>query len=252
MPTPATPSNSRPTGDDRNLVPVDATTAVTFEDKLNLFWGKYRGAVFGAIVVVFVVILGKAGWDYLARQREADVGKAYAAATTNDQLKAFAAANSGHTLAGIAQLRMADDAFAAGKGADALAGYEKAIATLKDGPLVARAQLGRTLAKLQTGKAAEATTELQKFADDTNQYKGLRAEAVYHLATLAMEAGNGADVQKYSEQLMKIDPQSPWTQRAMGIRASMPVTAPTPAPTATAPAGKKDEPSSMQVKLPGK
>ncbi|HUR60156.1 MAG TPA: tetratricopeptide repeat protein, partial [Opitutaceae bacterium] len=142
MPTPATPSNSRPTGDDRNLVTVDATTAVTFEDKLNLFWGKYRGVVIGAIVVVFVAILGKAGWDYLARQREADVGKAYAAATTNDQLKAFAAAHSGHTLANLALLQVADNAYVAGKGADALAGYEKVIGALKDGPLVARAQLG--------------------------------------------------------------------------------------------------------------
>lgn len=254
MTTPATPPNPNPTGDDRNLVPLDASTAVGFEEKLNLFWAKYRGAVVGLIVLILIAILAKAAWDYMARKREEEVGKTYAAATTPEQLKAFAAAHPDHTLGGIAQLRMADDAYAAGKAADALAGYEKAVATLKEGPLVARAKLGRTLAKLQTGKAAEATSELQQLANDAKQFKGLRAEAAYHLASLAAEAGNGADVQKYSDQLMQIDPQSPWTSRAMSLRASMPVTAvPLPAPAAGAPAPKKDEGSpGMQVKLPGK
>lgn len=254
MTTPATPSNPKPTDDDRNLVPLDASTAVGFEEKLNLFWDKYRGAVVGFFVVVILLILGKAGWDYMTRQRELGVEKDYAAATTPEQVKTFAAAHSGHTLAGIAHLRMADDAYAAGKTADALAGYEKAIAVLKDGPLVARAQLGRTLTKLQSGKAAEATTELQQMANDAKQFKGLRTEAAYHLASLAAEAGNGADVQKYSDQLMQIDPQSPWTSRAMSLRASMPVAAaPMPAPSATTPAAKKDDASpGMQVKLPVK
>src|SRR6185295_8786728 len=52
MPMAATPpSQSNPAGDDRNLVPVTETTAVTFEDKAQLFWQNNRNAVFGVIVL---------------------------------------------------------------------------------------------------------------------------------------------------------------------------------------------------------
>lgn len=255
MTTPATPSNPRPTGDDRNLVAVEATPGASFEDKLHLFWGENRGVVLGICLVAILAVIGKAAWDYMARQREVSLETSYATATTPEKLKTFAAAHSGHPLAGIAQLRMADDAYAAGKASEALAGYEKAVAALKEGPLAARAQLGRTLAKLQIGKNAEATAELQQIANDTKQLKGLRAQAAYHLASLAADAGNGADVQKYSDQLMQIDPQSPWTSRAMSLRASMPVaTMPTvmAPPAGAVPPKKEDASPSVQVKLPGK
>lgn len=254
MSTPATPSNPNPAGpagDDRNLVAVDATTALSFEEKLQVFWQKYRGAVVALCVVVLIGILAKGGWDYLQRQKEAEVRKAYAAATNTDQLKAFSAANAEHPLAGVAQVRLADEAYGAGKSADAIAAYEKAISILKDGPLAARAKLGRALAKVQAGKAAEATTELKQLADDANQFKAIRTEAAYHLTSLAVEAGNAADAQKYSDQLMQIDPTSPWTQRGLSLRASLPTPA---AAGATTGAEKKDAPAEpkVEVKLPAK
>ena len=259
MSKPATPSSPSRAGDDRNLVAVDATTAITFEDRINLFWKNNRTVVLALCGLVIVGIVGKGGWDYLARQREADIGKAYAAATTTEQLKSFSAAHDGHSLAGIAQLRLADEAYTAGKSADAITGYEKAAAALKTGPLAVRAKMGRALARLQSGKTAEATAELKLLADDANQFKSVRAEAAYHLTGLAVEAGNAAEAQKLVEQLMQIDPdpQKSWTQRAMMLRATLPATpAPevvTPAPGAPA-AEKKDEPTTpvLQLNLPGK
>lgn len=249
MSKPATPSHSTPAGDDRNLVAADAASAATFEDKLHVFWDKNRNTLYAVCVGVILAIIAKGGWDYLERQKEAKIGRAYAAAATSDQLKAFAAEHSGHTLAGVAQLRMADEAYGAGKAADAVAGYEKAMAVIKDGPLAARAKLGHALAQVQAGKAAEATKELKALADDANQFKAVRTEAAYHLTSLAVEAGNATEAQKYSDQLMQIDVSSPWTQRAMTLRASLPAT---PAP---APAGetKPESPAAgVQVKLPGK
>ena len=247
---PATPSTPNPAGDDRNLVAVDATTAVTFEDKLQLFWKKNRGAVVAVCAAVLLAIVAKGGWEYFARQRERDVEKAYAAATTTDQLKAFSAAHGNHVLAGIAQLRIADEAYAAGKSADAISGYDKAIAALKAGPLADRAKLGRALANVQGGKVAEATTELKQLADDVNQMKAIRTEAGYHLTSLAVDAGNASDAQKYVDQLNQIEPMGAWAQRAMALRSTLPAT-PAPAPAAPGTAEKKDEPS-VQVKLPGK
>jgi hypothetical protein len=253
MPMAATPpSDSKPAGDDRNLVPVDATTAVTFEDKMQLFWQKNRMAVYALCVLILLAIIGKGGWDYMARQKELEIEKAYAAAKTTEQLKAFSAAQGGHTLAGVAELRIADEAFAAGKVADAVAGYEKALATLKSGPLAARAKLGRAVAKAQTGKAEEAKAELMQLADDANQFKAVRAEAAFHLTGLAVEAGNAADAQKFVDQINQIEPMGMWAQRAMSLRATLPATpAPAaPASSTTPDAPKKDEPS-VQVKLPG-
>src|SRR5471032_582431 len=142
MTTPATPSSSKPAGDDRNLVAVDAATATSFEEKLHLFWRKNGTAVLTLVGLVLVGILAKGGWDYLGAQKELDVEKDYAASTTPEARKAFAAAHPEHVLGGIALLRDADDAYAAGKFTDALAGYTKTLTVIKDGPLAARAQLG--------------------------------------------------------------------------------------------------------------
>lgn len=249
MTTPATPSTKTPAGDDRNLVAVDPLTAVSFEDKFQLFWKKNQNAVYAVCGLVLLGIVGKEGWEYMARQKELEVEKAYASATTPEQLKAFAAANASHSLGGVAQLRMADDAYKAGKSAEAVAGYDAAAAALSEGPLVARAQLGRALAKIQAGKSSEGVGELKKLVDDANQLKAIRSESAYHLTSLSVDGGNAADAQKYVDQLMQIDATSQWTQRAMSLRASMPATA---APVA-APTPKKDEPSSgVQVKIPGK
>ncbi|MBC7369515.1 MAG: tetratricopeptide repeat protein [Undibacterium sp.] len=250
MTTPATPSQPTPAGDDRNLIAVDATyIAPTLEDKLHGFWKKNGTAVIALCVLVLVGIVAKGGWDYMAAQKEAGVQTDYAAATTPEKLKSFAAAHSGHSLAAVAQLRLADDAYTAGKAADAITGYEQVIATLKTGPLATRAKLGVAMAKISAGQTAEGETALKSLASDVAQAKGVRAEAAYQLASLAAEAGRAEDVKKYSDQVAQIDPASPWTQRAMTLRASLPV-----APAAAAVEVKEDAavPAGVQIKLPGK
>lgn len=249
MTTPATPSQPTPAGDDRNLVAVDANyIAPSLEDKLQGFWKKNGTAVIVLCVLVLAGIVAKGGWDYMAEQKEADVQKDYAAATTPEKLKAFAAAHIGHSLGAVAQLRLADDAYAAGKAADAITGYEQVVATLKTGPLATRARLGAAMAKISAGKTTEGEAALKSLASDAAQAKGVRVEAAYQLASLAAEAGRADDVKKYSDQVAQIDPASPWTQRAMGLRASLPV-----APSAAVDA-KKDSaaPAGVQIKLPGK
>ncbi|MBM3855742.1 MAG: hypothetical protein FJ399_21740 [Verrucomicrobia bacterium] len=250
MTTPATPSPQHPAGDDRNLVPADASTAASFEEKMQSLWAKYRNPLGWLCTVVVLGILAHGAWNYFAQQKELEIRQAFAAATTPEQLKVFAAGHTGHALGGVAQLQIADDAYKAGKAAEAIAGYEKALALIKDGPLAARAKMGRALARVPAGKVAEATAELKQLADDAAQFKAARTEAAYHLTSLAVEAGNAAEAQKYVDQLMQLDVSSPWTQRAMAVRASLPAT---PAPSPAAADAKKEEPATaVQVKLPGK
>jgi hypothetical protein len=250
---PATPSPTSPAGDDHPLVAVDPTNAVTFGDKLHIFWEKNARSVLILCALVILGILAKGLWEYFGRQKQLEIGRAYAAATSPEQLKAFAAAHPDHFLSGVAQLRMADDAYAAGKFADAVTGYDQAYAILKSGPLAARVQLGRGVAKIQAGKTSEGVADLKQLMDDANQLRAIRAEAGYHLSSLAADAGNGAEVQAISDRLMQIDPSSLWTQRALTLRGNLPVTpAPAAATAGTAPATKQDEAPSVQLKLPGK
>ncbi len=227
MTTPATPTDPTPAGDDRKFVAVDDTyIAPSFEDQLQAFWKKNSTVVIGVCVVILLGIVAKGGWDYVAGQKEEGVKQEYAAATaTPEKLKAFTAAHPGHTLTGVAQLTLADQAYAAGKPAEALAGYEAAVPLLKSGPFAARAQLGLAIVKLQSGKAAEGEAALKALAADTVQLKGVRAEAAYQLASLASESGKADDVKKYSDQLIQIDPASSWAQRAMMLRAKLPAAA---------------------------
>jgi hypothetical protein len=239
MPMAATPpSNSNPSGDDRNTA-AQAPVPLTFEEKLNQFWQRNSMVVLGLCAVVLVAILGKGIWEHVQRGKELDIEAAYAAATTPEQLKAFASSHAGHELAGVAELRAADEAYGAGKSIEAISGYDRAIAVLKDGPLASRARLGRALAKIQGGKASEGEAELKQIVADTTLFKTVRAEAAYHAASLAAEAGNADEVQKYVTQLNQIDPGSRWLGRAMALQAGLPKAATPAAP-------------GVQVKVPGK
>ena len=241
MTTPTTPPTPTPAGDDRNLVAVDANVlAPTFEDKLLLFWEKNGKKVILGCVIVLVGIVAKGGWEYFEAQKEADVQKEYAAA-----------ANKGHALAGLAQLRIADEAYTAGKSADAISGYEAVIGVLKTGPFATRAQLGLAMSKIAAGQSAEGEAVLKTMAGDVAMLKGVRVEAAYHLASLAADAGRADDVKKYSDQIAQIDPASPWTQRVMALKAALPV-AGVAAPAVEAKKADAAPEGGIQVKLPGK
>ncbi len=236
MTKPTAPSAPKSAGDDRNLVAVDENyVALTFEDRLRIFWKKNGKSVLALVVLVLLAIVAKGAWDYRAAQKEVELQQDYAAATTPAQLKTFAAAHPGHVLAGIARLRLADEDYAAGKSTEAIYGYEDAIPALQTGPLASRARLGLAMAKLQGGKTAEGEAALKQLASDATETKGVRVEANYQLASLASVAGRSDDVKKYSDQVMAIDPTSPWLQRTLLLRASQPLAA---APVSTTPAVK--------------
>jgi hypothetical protein len=232
------------------LVAAATSPAVTFEDRVRTFWTGNRNVITGLCVGVALAIVAKGGWDYLQGQQETGVVEAYAAADSSDKLKAFVAAHASHSLAGVAQLRLADEAYQAGKAAEAAGLYQQAAATLKGDPLGARARMGRAVAQLAAGQATEATPALKALADESSQLKAVRAEAAFHLASLAVEAKDANEAQRLVDQLMQIDVSSPWTQQAMMLRASLPATpAPAAAPATPAPSGAAP---AVEVKLPGK
>ncbi len=208
-----------PTDPNVPVHPVDS-----FSENLQLFWLKNQSAILLGCGIVLAGILGRGGYQFYVEQREASIAKAYAAASiSTEKLKQFAADNEGHALGGTAFLRVADEAYSAGKYDEDFTAYGKAIAAFKSSPFGARAQVGAAMSLVLSGKVTEGQAALKKVADDANQYKGLRTQACYQLASLAAQAGNSEDVKKFSDQLLQIDASSSWAQFALMLRAKQPV-----------------------------
>jgi len=217
--------------------PVTDATAIAgpgLDYHLQTFWEKYRTLILSVCCVIMLGIVAKGGWEYIQAQREEGIETEFAAATTPAMQKTFVAAHPDHELSGVAELQIADAAYAANQIPDALADYAQASDILKTGPFAARAQLGLGMAKIQSGQTAEGEATLRQLADDPVGYKPVRSEAAYHLASLAAAEGRSAELQKLSTQLLQIDPNSPWTERVFALQAQQ---------AASEPAGPAGEPS---------
>ncbi len=223
-----------PAGDDRNLITVDENyLAPSFEDRLNIFWEKHSRTVITVIALIVAGILAKGAFSYFAAQRELKIAAEYAAASDTAQLQTFAKSYPVSPLAGVAHLRLADEAYAAGSFSVAQVDYSAAANILGENPLAVRARLGAAMSLLQAGDAG-AVAALQALADDTKIPGGIRAEAAYHLAVKARDAAQFADATRWTDLVLSTDSSGFWGQRAMQIRESLPLTE--PAKTETAPA----------------
>jgi len=227
------PSNQPVVKPNRQGDPADKTEVEPpFEEQLRAIWEKKenRTAVFVGCAVVVVVILGWYGYKALAAEREAQIQTAYSEAVTPARLRTFVRENAGHPLAGAAELKLADDACTAGNYAEAIEDYDKAAKTLVGTPFAPRALLGKAVCQIRSDKNTEGVALLRQLAEDPLQLKAVRCEAAYHLSTLAFDAGNFDDVNRFTDLIMQIDPASAWSQRSMLLRSRLPVTAATPAP----------------------
>jgi tetratricopeptide (TPR) repeat protein len=198
-----------------------APVAISFEEKLRHFWEKNSRVVYISCAAIIAAILVRGGLDYLREQKEKEIAAAYASATTSERLKAFASAHSSHVLGGAAELRLADEAYEAGKYTEAVAGYQKAAEILKDTPFAARAEIGIAVSQILAGQTADGEGRLQRFADNASQPATLRAEAAYHLATLRAEAGRIDEANALFDRASALDPTGIWAQRSMMQRATL-------------------------------
>jgi tetratricopeptide (TPR) repeat protein len=190
-----------------------------FEIAVQEFWQKNRTVVLALVVVGLVAIVGREGWQYIAAQREEGVRADYAKAGDRPEaLASFASANSGHELAGIAYLRIADQKYAAGDFRAALENYNKASSSLKVAAVVGRARLGAAISQLNGGDKSAGEAALKAIAADTTLLKPARAEASYHLAAVAYEAGNQAEVGRLVGEINKLDTAGIWTDRAAALQ----------------------------------
>ena len=200
----------------------DVAAAPDFAAEVHAFWEKNRALVLMLCAAVLLAIVGFQGMQYFNAMRDQNAQDDYAkAAGSPDRLEAFAAEHSSHALASIALLQVADAKYSAGNYSAALTGYQKAMAVLTNSALKGRARLGVAVSRLAGGDPTAAEADLKALSADPSADKNIRAEAAYHLATLANEAGRADDVRQLIDEVGKLDGTGIWAQRAMQLRASL-------------------------------
>jgi hypothetical protein len=206
------PANQSPLGANPAAAPV---VEPGFDTQVHAFWVKNRGLILLVCVAVLLAIIGREGFRYFSAMREQSVQEDYAkVADKPDKLAAFADEHAGHVLAGVAYLQLADQKFEAGDFRQAAPLYTKAAASLKNDALVGRARLGAAVSQINGGDQATGEAALKAISADQAVFKDIRAEATYHLAALAYEAGRTDDVKQLAEEITKIDLAGAWSQRA--------------------------------------
>jgi predicted negative regulator of RcsB-dependent stress response len=228
--------------------PAQAATPVyesAFETAVRSFWEKNRQLVLVLCAAALLAIIGREAWQYFAASRERAVQEEYAKiADQPAKLEAFANANAGHALAGVAWLHLADEKFSTRDYKTAAANYQKAAGNLKNAALLGRAKLGAAVSQLSSGDQTGGEAALKAVSADTALERGVRAEAGYHLASLAAESGKSDEVKKLAEEISKIDPMSGWAQRATMLAAAT--------PGAAKPAEQPAADTGLTFKAPGK
>ncbi|MDQ5981012.1 MAG: Tetratricopeptide repeat protein [Verrucomicrobiota bacterium] len=193
------------------------------EEALHSFWEKNRRLILIACAAALLVVLGREGWHYIQAEREQSVQAEFARAGDKpEQLSAFAKANEGHGLAAIALLRIADQRYAAGDYRQALENYNKAVSGLTNAAVLGRARIGAAMSQLNAGEKTSAEIAFKAISVEAALPKGIRAEATYHLASLALEAGNATEVSRLVAEIGKIDPTGIWAQRSTTLLVGKP------------------------------
>lgn len=217
--------------------PPPPAGADAFAADVHSFWEKNRSFIFILVAAVLIGLIGREGWQWFQSSREQAVQEEYAKiADRIDQLPKFAEANKGHSLAGVAWLRVADEAYTKGDYKGAAADYAKAAETLENDALKSRAKLGAAMSQLAGGDKAAGEASLKALSADTKSMPAARAEATYHLAVLAKDAGKADEAKKLIEEITKIEAAGLWAQRAFALRAQLDAGKPAEAAATSAPA----------------
>ena len=223
MSNPSKPSKSSPLpGDDRNVVAAgSAGTELTLEEQVHEFWKKNSRFIIFLVVLGFLVIVRREGVRYMWAARERGISEAYGKCSTPAELKAFAAENPKHVLAGIALLRVGDEDYNAREYLDAADAYTKAVEPLKDTPMAARAKIGAAISEVQGGDRAKGEAALKALADDMTIMAAERMEARYQLAVIAIADGRLDDARKALDEITQTPTAGMWAQRAYQLRATL-------------------------------
>ena len=208
-----------PSVDERNLIDAAESASLSFEDRMRIYWDENRAFIVGSIIVLLLVVVGYQGLVAFQNSRERAVRNEFALLGDDlDERKAFVERRGSTPQGGFAALAIADEYFENGDYAEAAVFYQKAIDALRDNPLAGRAHLGRAMSPLRDGDTDQGHAMLEKIADNRNLPQAARAEAVFHLALIALSNGDSAQLEARAAQLDSMPFAQIWQSRLDEIR----------------------------------
>ncbi len=220
---PQNESPAQPPADERNIVAVGSDyEGATFEDRVYLLWNQYGRLVIAAIVAV---VLFTCGWLFIGwfqERQEGTIAEAYRQAVGMDDKLAFAESHSGHVLAGVALLEVAQHHYEEGDFARAADLFGQAAASLGNAPTAGRAKIGRGISLALAGETEEALNHLEDVSESTANYQSDRVEAAFHAALLAYELGRHDTARRLLDRVSELDVTQAWAGRAMRIERRLP------------------------------
>jgi len=199
----------------------DAFSEADIEDRLWVFWNRYKKPVSTAITIALVVILGSHGYKWYVAKQKADLTAAYHDAGDDIALKSFADANDGTELAGVAYLRLADESYEKGEYSTAADLYAKAAADFELSLFSARAKLGQGMSLLLNGDTDMGMQVFEGVAADPKVPTSFKAEAMYHQLVQLWEQGDLAGAHAKLESLNAAG-DSYWSQKAQRLFDTVP------------------------------
>ncbi|PXA04989.1 hypothetical protein DDZ13_03215 [Coraliomargarita sinensis] len=199
--------------DERNLIDTEETEEVSFEDRIHLYWMENKGFITGCVTVLALLIIGFNGMKMYVSYAESKIQSAYAEASANDSLEAFAKEYSDKALGGLAALQVADDAYNAEDYATAAEYYAMVPGALENDILIGRAKIGLAFATYYEGDGENGLAQLRDVAADNTLPQAIRAEAAYHLAVDADVSGDETAFENYADQVAKATSAGQWQQR---------------------------------------
>lgn len=199
--------------DERNLIDIEDSVSLSFEDRVNIYWKENKGFLVGCILVLFLITVGYQGMRIVKEQMEAAIQTEYAEADANGTLNEFARTYSDKALGGFAALTVADQAYTDNDFETAYEFYTLAESALTEPILAGRARTGLAFALYQSGKIDEGLSLLKAITNDNTLAEAIRIEAAYHLAIEAHTAGRKAEFSSYATQINNSEFAGQWQQR---------------------------------------
>lgn len=196
-------------------------------DKALDFWKRYQTHIIAAAILAVALAAGISGWRYYSQAQREAAGSAYAAVmeavakdpkTAQAQIDALVAKGGGTGFALLAKFQQANEVLKAG---DAAKASDLFAAIANDGsvdrPLKDLAAILAGLARLDSGKPAEAAALVQPLTAEGNAY---RFSALEISGLAAFAAGDKAKAKDLFTQLKQLAalPNAP---RSLAVRADM-------------------------------
>lgn len=213
-------------GDDRNLVGVNAAfKEADFEDKMWMFWNDNKAAIVGGSLLALFFVVGVQVLRWYQEDSVRSMQVAYAEASDPAQKLAFAEKYKDESLAGVALMEVADEKYNAGEFIEAAGLYATAVEALEEATAQGRALLGQGVALIRGGDVDGGKRVLNELVDSDDALQSFKAEAIYHLASLAVQDKQYDAAKLLIAKMNTLDYGGIWASQLDGLKRSKPALA---------------------------